>query len=251
MVGADDWTPAEDAAALPPDPTDGRLQGLERLSGTFSVTQSQKTGTVSSLVVTSNELYPTARGAGSPVEAAPELGADTRSKTLRGDWWPFDSEADYALAHWMYESKLSSGAIDKYFKDTRLRPFHGASSFDSAATLKEKMHMIEENTTAGKWERLAIELPSSGIGFPPTKHYIIRRNVMDLIAFVVGHTLFTPNMIYVLVRQRNSDRGLIFSEMHTANWWWETQDQLPSNSTIILIILAIDKTHLLQTYGDQ
>ena len=85
MVGADDWTPAEDAAALPPDPTDGRLQGLKRLSGTFSVTQSQKTGTISSLVITSNELYPTARGAGSPVKTAPELEADTRSKTSRED----------------------------------------------------------------------------------------------------------------------------------------------------------------------
>ena len=111
--------------------------------------------------------------------------------------------------------------------------------------------MIEENTTAGKWERLAIELPPSGIGFPPTKHYIIRRNVMDLIAFVVGHTPFTPNMAYAPVRQRNSDGGLIFSEMHTANWWWETQDQLPPNFTIIPIILATDKTHLSQTHGDQ
>jgi len=34
-----------------------------------------------------------------------------------------------------------------------------------------------------------------------------------------------------------------------ADWWWETQEQLPLGATVVLIILASDKTQLTQHTG--
>ena len=38
--------------------------------------------------------------------------------------------------------------------------------------------------------------------------------------------------------------------MHTAEWWWETQDQLPDQATVVPLLIATDKTLLTQHHGD-
>ena len=43
----------------------------------------------------------------------------------------------------------------------------------------------------------------------------------------------------------------IYDEMHTANWWWRTQEEIPDGGTIIPILLASDKTMLSLHHGDQ
>jgi hypothetical protein len=43
----------------------------------------------------------------------------------------------------------------------------------------------------------------------------------------------------------------IYDEMHTANWWWRTQEEIPDGGIIIPILLASDKTMLLLYHGDQ
>ncbi len=39
--------------------------------------------------------------------------------------------------------------------------------------------------------------------------------------------------------------------MHTGNWWWEKQKELPVGATIIPILLASDKTVMSLSHGDQ
>lgn len=39
--------------------------------------------------------------------------------------------------------------------------------------------------------------------------------------------------------------------MYTADWWWDTQKCLPSDATVIPIILASKKTILTYHHGDQ
>ena len=108
-----------------------------------SITASSAIGTISTLTVSSVEYYPQERGAGRPLEEEDITLAESFSMPLsesmsesmpesNPDWHPFHSEADYALALWMYDARLSSGAIDNFFKDTRLRPFYGPCSFNSA-----------------------------------------------------------------------------------------------------------------------
>jgi hypothetical protein len=39
--------------------------------------------------------------------------------------------------------------------------------------------------------------------------------------------------------------------MNTGDWWWDTQDQLPTGATIVPVVCASDKTHLTNFSGDQ
>ena len=39
--------------------------------------------------------------------------------------------------------------------------------------------------------------------------------------------------------------------MHTGDWWWRTQEEIPDGGTIIPILLASDKTMLSLHHGDQ
>ncbi|KIJ63135.1 hypothetical protein HYDPIDRAFT_156602 [Hydnomerulius pinastri MD-312] len=43
----------------------------------------------------------------------------------------------------------------------------------------------------------------------------------------------------------------VINEMHTADWWWKTQDRLSRGATITPIILSSDKTTLSQFRGDK
>ena len=70
---------------------------------------------------------------------------------------------------------------------------------------------------------------------------------------MIGQEPFKHHLSYTLVRQF-SGAGIdnrIYDEMHTANWWWRTQEEIPDGSTIILILLASDKTMLSLHHGDQ
>ncbi|KAF7350107.1 hypothetical protein MVEN_01312800 [Mycena venus] len=42
-----------------------------------------------------------------------------------------------------------------------------------------------------------------------------------------------------------------FTEMWTADWWWEIQKLLPPGSTLAPIIISTDKTQLTRFSGDQ
>jgi len=39
--------------------------------------------------------------------------------------------------------------------------------------------------------------------------------------------------------------------MHTGDWWWDIQDQLPAQATIVPVICASNKTHLTNFSDDQ
>jgi len=56
-------------------------------------------------------------------------------------------------------------------------------------------------------------------------------------------------MIFSPVRQYLSAGTKIYNKLNTADWWWETQKQLPLGATIVPIILASDKTQLTQYAG--
>jgi hypothetical protein len=53
------------------------------------------------------------------------------------------------------------------------------------------------------------------------------------------------------VRPADSECRRIYSEINTGDWWWDTQDQLSPGTTIVPVILASDKTHLINISGDK
>jgi hypothetical protein len=37
---------------------------------------------------------------------------------------------------------------------------------------------------------------------------------------------------------------------YTGNWWWETHNKLPPGSTVVPILIAVDKTLMMMLDGD-
>ncbi|KZV98523.1 hypothetical protein EXIGLDRAFT_832092 [Exidia glandulosa HHB12029] len=60
------------------------------------------------------------------------------------------------------------------------------------------------------------------------------------------HMSFAPEKRYA----NASQRVRLFTEMNTADFWWEIQGKLPMGSTVVPIIISTDKTELSQFTGD-
>ena len=67
----------------------------------------------------------------------------------------------------------------------------------------------------------------------------------------MGHEPFEHHLSYAPIRLFSGAgvNNQIYDEMHTSDWWWRTQEEIPDSSTIIPILLASDKTMLLLYHG--
>lgn len=222
--------------------------------------------TISSLRDESIEEYPLERGADRPVDlqsvSMPEspigsmsdyqTGSDVGSMSDADKFWhPFQSWEDYALALWFLESELSNGDIDKYFRDVHLQRSGDGCSFNSAKSLRCKMQNMRGGGIDGGWTRQSFHIHSSDSESRSKTYHVIHFDILSIIKAFLAHEPFGTSLHYRPIRQRNSNGARVYSEMHTADWWWETQDKLPNGSTVVPIILASDKTHLSRMRGDQ
>ncbi|KAH9955208.1 hypothetical protein BGW80DRAFT_1439559 [Lactifluus volemus] len=73
-----------------------------------------------------------------------------------------------------------------------------------------------------------------------TKHLLRDPTLRDSLAFA-------PERIYV--DEAGTQRK--YSQMWTANWWWDTQENLPVGATVAPVILSSDKTQLSRFGGDK
>jgi hypothetical protein len=80
---------------------------------------------------------------------------------------------------------------------------------------------------------------------------IYYRDIFKCIQFILAHLLFQVHFDFEPVRLADSEGRRIYNEMNTGDWWWDTQDQLPTGVTIVPVICASDKTHLNNFSGDQ
>ena len=103
------------------------------------------------------------------------------------------------------------------------------------------------------WKISDIEVEQETIGLSPSIYQIRYRDIIKVLQFLIGHEPFKHHLSYAPVRQF-SGTGIdnrIYDEMHTADWWWRTQEEIPDGGTIIPILLASDKTMLSLHHGDQ
>ena len=49
------------------------------------------------------------------------------------------------------------------------------------------------------------------------------QNIIDDVRYVIRQVAYRSNMIYALIWEYDSSGERVYSEMHTADWWWDTQ----------------------------
>lgn len=168
----------------------------------------------------------------------------------RGLYHPFDSEVDYALAFWFYQEKVTKGARDRFFRDHRLKSLHQFLKYQNSDDLINLEDRISQGLNIDGWKQRRFTIQPMISGASPVEYSIIYRNIITVLRFLLGHRAFREDMVFEPVRQYNSDDKRIYSEMHTGDWWWETQAKLPDGATVVPLLFATDKTALSRHQGD-
>ena len=148
--------------------------------------------------------------------ALSDLAGNTElNESMKNDPWNhFSSEADFILANWLVWSKVSRSQIGAYFAEG----LGGldARSFRSASTLQQHLDVLDLFGEYLMWTEAAI-----GDGRHTTTFYY--RNALDCIRYLVRQVAYRSDMVYAPMREYDSSGERLYYEMHTADWWWDTQ----------------------------
>jgi len=49
------------------------------------------------------------------------------------------------------------------------------------------------------------------------------RNALDCVCYLVRQVAYISDMVYAPIQEYDSSGERLYSEMHTADWWWDTQ----------------------------
>ena len=176
-------------------------------------------------------------------------------------WSPFSTEHDFKLATWFIQSKVPKSRIDEYFASgldvTR------SASFKSAYTLEKHLKNLDPLGKFLEWTEGIVEDGNHTICF-------FYRNIIDCVRYLIAQIAYKDSMVYAPVKEYDQVGARLYSEMHTAQWWWEIQvnsttrscgrlhvltkdfeETLPRGATVVPIIGMSDQTHLSNLSGDK
>ena len=163
---------------------------------------------------------------------------------------PFANASDYSLALWFYKTKQTMNDLNMFFQDPLLSKQREGLSYKSAAEWDQKMHRIPYGIENDQWSKSTISSKALALGIPQATYTIRYRNVLSVVKFLIGFTPFRDEMSYAPIKLFTPQGLRAYNEMHTGDWWWETQEKLPDSATVVPIILSSDKTMLSQHHGD-
>jgi hypothetical protein len=193
-------------------------------------------------------------------------------------YYPFVSKHDWELASFFSRAHLSRGDIEEYFAQEQFRT--PASQLPGAIlNYKSFMRVIYDipyGIPGGDiWLERSIQIPAQIPGGKPEQHTVRFRPVKECLEFLLGYRPFAKDLVWAPVKKyyEGSDEGgdefenefenesgvgdeedegpRVYDEMHTGEWWWEMQAQLPQGATIVPLILATDKTLMTKLRGNQ
>jgi hypothetical protein len=77
------------------------------------------------------------------------------------------------------------------------------------------------------------------------------RDIFKSINFLLAHQPFQVHLDFEPVHLADSEDFRICRKMYMGNWWWNTQNQLPTQVKIEPVVCASESTHLNKVSGDQ
>ncbi|KAG1815868.1 hypothetical protein EV424DRAFT_1626783 [Suillus variegatus] len=168
------------------------------------------------------------------------------------EWAPFCDKEEWELAEWLIRS-LGQTCTDEFLKlpitQNRTQPsFHNSRSF---------LQKVDELPHGPAWSCKKVSIQGNRTD---ENGRLLHDDVelwtwdpVECIRDLIGNPLFKEHMVYAPTRAYTDHEGLhrVIDDMWTADWWCDKQKQLPKGATIAPVILASDKTCLLQFQGDK
>jgi len=137
------------------------------------------------------------------------------NKAMTDDpWSPFSSENDFNLTSRFVRSMVAKLQIDTYFAEGLGGT--DSRSLRSAYTLRQHLDILDPFREYLVWAEASID-----DGAHATTFYY--RNIIDGIRYLIRQVAYSSDMVYTPIREYDSNGERLYSEMHTADWWWDMQ----------------------------
>ena len=166
-------------------------------------------------------LEPTSKvfpDAGKPVRDAPEITQES-ARLLEDPWYPFSNPHEFKQARWMIESCISKSNIDRYFHDGLCTS--SDVDFTSGWTLYQQLDRMNPELGPDSWSVREAKWSLAGGASRCITYYY--RSPLVCIRYLLKQPCFRDHLVYAPVREYNEAGERMYSEMHTADWWWSTQ----------------------------
>src|ERR671929_247092 len=136
------------------------------------------------------------------------------SELVDNPWCPFATGHEFRLATWFIQSKVPKTRIDEYFSSGL--DVTQSTTFKSAYTLEKHLKTLDPHDSYLEWSEGTMDDGSHSISF-------FYRNIVDCVRYLIGQIAYKNCMVYAPVREYSCEGARVYSEMHTAEWWWEIQ----------------------------
>ena len=167
------------------------------------------------------ERYP---GVGETIREAKELLAET-TKLLEDPWFPFANAHDFKQARWMILSNLAKTHIDQYFREGLCTT--NEVSFTSGWTLHRSLDRMYPELGEASWRSHdVVTVVGNTTGSIP----FYFRDPLACVAYLMKQPCFRDHLVYAPIREYDPTGERMYSEMHTAEWWWNMQVCIPSSA---------------------
>ncbi|KAJ7193749.1 hypothetical protein GGX14DRAFT_378748 [Mycena pura] len=202
--------------------------------------------------------YPEKREAGkqgAPCKSQYQQRLDEQTAAGREPWYPFASKAEWEFGRWLMTCGVSQSKIEELLKLDAIKPmnlsFHNTRAF---------LQRIDAIPAGPEWICHPFQLTGDEKDDKEEfKHEIVElwyRDPVECVRELLGNPMlanqgYEPCRVFRAMDNAGNLLNQEYSEMWTADWWWETQDKLPDGATLCPIILASDKTQLTRFSGDK
>jgi len=162
------------------------------------------------------ESYPSVRAAGAPTNLSylESLSYPQERSDKWNPWEPFANAKDYDLAKWFVEAGTTMVDIDSFFN----RGLCGLpGSFSSSRDLKKLIHTMESKQKTPEWHQGT----AKDVHGAPLEFYY--RKALECVKNLLSRVHLSEAFVWAPERHYNARNERLYSEMHTADWWWNMQ----------------------------
>jgi len=130
---------------------------------------------------------------------------------------PFTNAYEYKLARFFHQSKTSLKQIDQFFKD-ELLPMDRSRTlgvgYKSGHTWRNKMRALIDEPA---WQQGTVDFHlQRGVIF-------FYRDVEQCIRYLLRQKAYAQYLVFKPQKDFDRQGNRVYTEMHTADWWWDTQ----------------------------
>jgi hypothetical protein len=133
---------------------------------------------------------------------------------LADPWRPFHTLDDFKLANWFITSKVPRSRIDEYFAIGLSKS--ESPCFKSAYKLDQYIHALDPYQHLLEWNEGIYTHDGHNSSF-------FYRDIVRCVEYLLSQPAYREDIVYAPVREYDETGERLYSEMHTADWWWETQ----------------------------